>query len=197
MPPLIEPTSYAWLFYVVAAAVFGQDVVREVRRRDDASGVSFDQKSELAIGLAGFGGVSLAVASDYFLRSLAISWRPRLVFALGIVCMATGGVVRYYAVRTLDQYFTSKVRVQDDQEVVDGGPYRWVRHPSYTGGLLGYTGVGIVLANWLSAVVIPALMVLAYVYRIRIEERTLREQLGEPYENYLKRTPYRLIPYVW
>jgi protein-S-isoprenylcysteine O-methyltransferase Ste14 len=88
-------------------------------------------------------------------------------------------------------------KVNRFQQVVDSGPYRLVRHPSYTGGLLEYTGIGLVLGNWISLGTVAAGTIAGYVYRIRIEERTLTEELGEPYQRFLDRTPYRLILYVW
>jgi protein-S-isoprenylcysteine O-methyltransferase Ste14 len=197
MTPLIEPPSYTVLFYVTAVVVFGQDVIRETRRRGGSTGENHDHYSVQVITFASIGGFIAAIASDYLFRSLEISWHPRVLFIIGILFMLMGGIIRKYAARTLDQYFTSEVRVRDGQEVVDTGPYRWVRHPSYIGGLLAHTGVGIVLANWVSIIVIALTLLGAYGYRIHIEERTLQEQLGEPYQAYLERTPYRLVPYLW
>jgi protein-S-isoprenylcysteine O-methyltransferase Ste14 len=197
MAPLIEPPEYTILFYVTAVVVFGQDMLREIRRRDVPTGTDYDHYSVQIITLATGGGIIVGIASDYFLSSLAISWNPHIMFVIGIVFMLVGGFVRQYAARTLNQYFTSRVRVHDGQEVVDTGPYQWVRHPSYTGGLLANTGVGIVLANWASIVIISFTIFSAYIYRIHIEEQTLRSELGEPYKAYLDRTPHRLVPYLW
>ena len=66
--------------------------------------------------------------------------------------------VRLWAVRTLGRWFTTVVRVAPDQQVVAGGPYRWVRHPSYLGLLLTLAGLGLMLSDWLllaSAVLLP------------------------------------------
>ncbi len=64
-------------------------------------------------------------------------------------------------------------------------------------GLVQYTGIALVLNNWISLIVIVSLLFIAYFYRMRIEERVLSKELGEPYLDYLERTPHRLIPYVW
>jgi protein-S-isoprenylcysteine O-methyltransferase Ste14 len=86
------------------------------------------------------------------------------------------------------------VALHPDQRVVDSGPYRLIRHPSYTGSLVTVLGICLAMANWLSFLgMIPA--ALGYLYRIRIEERVLVEGLGEAYRAYQRRTK-RLIPYI-
>jgi protein-S-isoprenylcysteine O-methyltransferase Ste14 len=80
--------------------------------------------------------------------------------------------------------------------VVDTGPYRLVRHPSYTGLLMASLGLGIALRTWLS---IPACLVpplIAFSMRLRHEEAVLARELGEPYRAYMRRTK-RLVPGVW
>ncbi|ELY84662.1 methyltransferase family protein [Natrinema altunense] len=199
MEPVLNDPIYLIVFYAAVAVVMGPDILREIRRhRDDTEAAETrDMGSRRVIGVASGGGILAGVAAVYQVPSMAILWHPRLVFAAGIAVLLVGGVIRQYAVRTLNEYFTSTIKVHDDQQVVDTGPYRWVRHPSYTGGLLEYTGIGLVLGNWVSLFTIVSALVIAYVYRIRIEERTLSEELGEPYQRFLDRTPFRLIPYVW
>ncbi|RZH69085.1 methyltransferase family protein [Natrinema altunense] len=199
MEAVLNDPIYLIVFYAAVAVVMGPDILREIRRhRDDTEAAETrDMGSRRVIGVASGGGILAGVAAVYLVPSMAILWHPRLVFAAGIAVLLVGGVIRQYAVRTLNEYFTSTIKVHDDQQVVDTGPYRWVRHPSYTGGLLEYTGIGLVLGNWVSLFTIVSALVIAYVYRIRIEERTLSDELGEPYQRFLDRTPYRLIPYVW
>ena len=98
--------------------------------------------------------------------------------------------------RTLGRFFRVTVVVDEDQRVVDTGPYRMLRHPSYTGMLVTLVGVGIALDSWLSvaAAFLPALV--AILRRIREEEHVLLRELGEPYRAYARRTS-RLVPGVW
>jgi protein-S-isoprenylcysteine O-methyltransferase Ste14 len=86
--------------------------------------------------------------------------------------------------------------VQTDHKVVDTGPYRLVRHPSYTGLLTIELGLGIMLGTWLSipACLLPPLI--AFAVRLVTEERVLARELGAPYREYMART-HRLIPGVW
>jgi protein-S-isoprenylcysteine O-methyltransferase Ste14 len=115
---------------------------------------------------------------------------------LGAILVVGGTLFRQWAIRTLGQYFTRSVRVSSDQAVVQDGPYRWVRHPSYTGGMLAAAGVGFALGNAVSLACLLAAILPGFGYRIHVEEKALVETLGEPYRAYRARTK-RLIPFVW
>jgi protein-S-isoprenylcysteine O-methyltransferase Ste14 len=119
-------------------------------------------------------------------------WR----FGLGALIGWLGLLLRWWSFVSLGRYFTVVVKTSDDQPVVDSGPYRVLRHPSYTGLLLVFAGSGLMLDNWVSAAGAVGLMSVALVYRLRIEERTLEAALGDRYRQFAAgRT--RLIPYVW
>jgi len=114
----------------------------------------------------------------------------------GSFLVVGGTLFRQWAIRTLGQYFTRSVRVSSDQPVVQDGPYRWVRHPSYTGGMLAAAGVGLALGNAVSLSCLLVASLAGFGYRIHVEEKALVEALGEPYRAYRARTK-RLIPFVW
>lgn len=79
--------------------------------------------------------------------------------------------------------------------MIDTGPYRFIRHPSYTGALLAFVGFGCCLGNWMSILcVLPILG--AFLWRMRVEERALIDALGEDYRAYMRRTK-RLIPFIY
>ena len=107
-----------------------------------------------------------------------------------------GMALRAWAVRTLGQYFTYVVKVSTDQAVVDTGPYRLIRHPSYTGGTLMGVGIGLSLRYALGPVILGGAMLASYLIRMAVEEKALADTLGEPYRAYMGRTR-RLIPFVW
>jgi len=96
----------------------------------------------------------------------------------------------------LGQYFTYAVKVSSDQAVVEAGPYRLLRHPSYTEGLLTVIGIGLSMGYALAPVILGGVTLAAYLVRIAVEERALAEGIGEPYRAYMTRTK-RLIPFVW
>jgi protein-S-isoprenylcysteine O-methyltransferase Ste14 len=151
-------------------------------------------RSFVPLTLSVLAGLALGVAAAR--DDLALpgpGWWP---LAMGLVIFALGLVLRGWAVHELGRFFKFTVVVQPDHQVIDTGPYRLIRHPSYTGLLMTALGVGIALGTWLSipAVVLPPLI--GFSLRIRHEERVLAAELGEPYRAYMQRT-HRLIPGVW
>jgi protein-S-isoprenylcysteine O-methyltransferase Ste14 len=79
--------------------------------------------------------------------------------------------------------------------VIEAGPYRYIRHPSYTGALITVIGLGLALGNWASIVAMLACISAGYAYRIHVEEAALVSALGQPYREYMSRTA-RLVPFV-
>lgn len=118
------------------------------------------------------------------------------LFALGIAVWLGGIAVRWYSIYILGRFFTFDVAVSTGQHVVEKGLYRWVRHPSYLGGLLAVGGLGMTLSNWLAMPLPFCCLAAAYMYRIPVEERALVRGLGSEYSDYMRRT-WRLIPYVF
>src|SRR5436305_13982387 len=96
----------------------------------------------------------------------------------------------------LGRFSPFRVACQDEHRVIDAGPYRVVRHPSYSGLLVACLGLGIAFANWLSLSVLVVLPLAGILVRIRIEERALTAALGAEYRRYAERTA-RLVPGVW
>ena len=115
---------------------------------------------------------------------------------LGCVVGLAGVVLRWWAIRTLGVHFTRNLQIAADHQVVTDGPYRQLRHPSYTGAILMFTGVGIGLGNALSLAACLVLPAIGFVRRIPHEEALLSAELGEPYAAYAGRTR-RLIPGIW
>jgi protein-S-isoprenylcysteine O-methyltransferase Ste14 len=116
--------------------------------------------------------------------------------AAGGVLVCIGLALRLWAIRTLGSFFTSTVRVTEDQRVVDSGPYRVLRHPSYTGALVTPLGLAVALQSAIGGLVLLAAGIPAYLYRIRVEEAALSDGLGEAYRGYQERT-WKLLPFVY
>jgi protein-S-isoprenylcysteine O-methyltransferase Ste14 len=140
-------------------------------------------------------GIATALGFAFAARPFSIPWHRTFIFAVGIFLILAGTALRWYAVRILGKYFTLQVAIQPEQTVVESGPYRWVRHPSYTGSLLSLLGFGLILSNWLSLLSVLFFAILGYSYRIWVEETALLNALGEPYREYMKRTK-RIIPFM-
>ncbi|PWN90591.1 hypothetical protein FA10DRAFT_267041 [Acaromyces ingoldii] len=136
-----------------------------------------------------------------------ISRGSRSSFRLGCLAMLAGGSLRLYCYHTLGHFFTFELAVQVDQKVIQTGPYAYVRHPSYTGILLVALGVAIAMGPYAPALsgqyrqpmlylmcLALVLAISAAVLRINDEERMLKKELKEPYEDYCRKVSCRLIP---
>jgi len=120
-------------------------------------------------------------------------WAP---VAVGLGLLAAGVALRTWAILALGRFFKFVVVVQDGHRVVTSGPYRLLRHPSYTGALVAFLGIGIALDSWLAALALVLIPLLAILVRIHVEEAALTGALGEQYSTYASRTR-RLVPGLW
>ena len=121
---------------------------------------------------------------------------PAIFGAIGLALVIVGAGLRLWAMLTLGRLFTFVVSIQGDHVLVDRGPYRMLRHPSYTGGLIGLVGAGVALDNAVSIVVLLVLPLAGVLIRIPFEESSLRAGLGGSYDDYASRT-WRLVPHLW
>lgn len=127
------------------------------------------------------------------------SWPPALPLWLALVALLlviAGWAIGTWAMVT-NRFFSAVVRIQTDRghTVVAGGPYRWVRHPAYAGGVIANLAVPLMLGSaW---ALIPGVLTAGLtVLRTRLEDRTLQAELPG-YADYAQRTRYRLLPGVW
>ncbi len=144
----------------------------------------------------GLSAVVLGFASLALLSGDARFALPRLLAWAGVAVALAGSALRLWAILTLGRWFTLTIQVHPQQPVVDAGPYRVLRHPSYLGGEIALFGAGLACGNWVSPLVFAVPWVVAHVVRIRVEEAALLQTLGEPYARYRERT-WRLVPFVW
>lgn len=126
-------------------------------------------------------------------------WSPDIVLwyqmaALGIIVF--GYVLGTWAMM-VNRFFSGVVRIQTDRghHVVNEGPYRLMRHPSYIGGILSDLAIPILLGSFWA--LIPGVYLAALtILRTALEDRTLREEL-EGYEEYTRKVRFRLVPGIW
>ena len=153
-------------------------------------------RSTTILTLVTMSGLGLAVLAAYELDDLTLpgpGWWPLVA---GLAVMAVSLALRVWAIRALGRYFKYVVEVQEGHRVIETGPYRLIRHPSYTGMIGAAFGAGLALGNWLSPLAFGGLTLIGFTVRLLAEERTLAATLGEPYRDYMART-HRLVPGVW
>ena len=162
-------------------------------KRSRTGAVSHDRRS---LGLI-WGVVTLAVwlgiLAAHRLRTCGL---PEWTLAVGVGLVVTGLGLRWYAILVLGRFFTTNVALASDHRLVESGPYRFIRHPSYTGHLLAVLGIGLSLENWASLLILFLPTCAVMLWRIHIEEQTLAAGLGAVYREYMGRTK-RLIPWVY
>jgi protein-S-isoprenylcysteine O-methyltransferase Ste14 len=185
----------AGIGFGVAVFIFVLDEVWIAARTAGSRAPRRDRGSKTVISLGIFVAVLLAVLLSSRWSGGTMSW-PWVPYCLGAALVVAGVAIRVWAVLTLGRWFTTVVRVADDQQVVSDGPYRWVRHPSYLGLLVALAGLGLMLTDWGSLAVAVLLPLATLVWRIRVEERALREGLGAAYGDYAAGRK-RLLPGIW
>jgi protein-S-isoprenylcysteine O-methyltransferase Ste14 len=197
MRPLPYANSGAKAVFVALIAVWVvTEWITRARTRHNQGGTSTELGSLVAIGLSfavGFG-AAFNLASNA--EGAAIEFARWSIFILGALLVAGGIAFRQWAIYVLGRFFTVYVRVSEGQTVVESGPYRWLAHPSYTGMVMVFVGIGLMLGNWLSLACLAILPTAGLVVRIKIEERALLAGIGEPYRRFLE-TRSRLVPGVW
>ena len=128
----------------------------------------------------------------------------------------SGGLLRWWCHRTLGNLFTWDVGTRDGHRLVTSGPYRVVRHPSYTGWFLLISGNFMLLlsdgsffaesglrSTRVANLVVTAVMAhltcvcVGMVYRTKTEDDLLKREFGEQWEQWARRTPYKLFPWVY
>jgi protein-S-isoprenylcysteine O-methyltransferase len=198
-PPILPGNSGATRLGVVAFwLVFDTWVLSELwlgwRRRPPRTASAQDRGSRWIVSAGAWFSVLLGISLASAVPRFALTAGRQAVLAAGIGLMLAGMLLRWYAIRALGRSFTVTVATRSGQQVMDGGPYRLVRHPSYSGSLLTIVGVLLACANPLAFLGLPPALI-GYAYRIRVEEQVLSKDLGEAYRSYMRRTR-RLIPFL-
>lgn len=184
---LFSATTGAWAVFEVSL------LVRDRVRGKGSTG--HDARTRIIIRAALYVAIAVGTVAPTALPALRIpghGWTN----GAGLLVMWLGLVIRVWAVVSLGQAFRTTVEVDAGQVVVTSGPYRWVRHPSYTGLLVFAAGFGLALGNWLSLAVCAVLPAMALLRRIKVEEDELTRVLGDEYDAYRIGTK-RLIPGLW
>ena len=165
------------------------------RRSRSKTGTKQDRSTLAMIWLV----IAVSIAAGVFVaqsfRAAALPYRQTFEIA-GVVLFIAGLILRWWAIITLGRFFTVDVTIEKDHELVERGPFRIVRHPSYTGVLLASVGLALSLCNWTAQLVILLPIGAAFIRRMNVEEDALSRALGANYADYMKRTK-RLVPFVY
>ena len=114
----------------------------------------------------------------------------------GLVLILASVALRIWARAHIRGLYSGHVEVQVEHRLVQSGPYRFVRHPGYTGFLLMTLGVAIGYSSLIGLAAVPVLLLPGLAYRMKVEERLLTEQFDEDYRTYIRKSK-KLIPGIW
>ncbi len=180
----------------ILARIWGLgELCMAIKTHSKSGGKSKDRGSLYLIWIV----CALSVWAGVYAGSHAHSWdlpRRRTLYFVGYGLFVVGGVFRWFAIFYLGRFFTPNVVILTDHHLVDTGPYRFIRHPTYTGALCAAFGVILTLANLAALLVIMLPVTAVVLWRIHIEEAALREAFGEHYRLYTQRTK-RLLPFIY
>jgi protein-S-isoprenylcysteine O-methyltransferase Ste14 len=179
---------FAW----VASEIIGSLILPRIRHRRD--GVTLERKDRNS-ALAVNAGLIAAIFIAFAFTFVRIAVLPGWVFYPGIALMLGGIVLRQWSISILGGFFSVMVSVQEGQTIIRKGPYRFIRHPSYTGTFLVMAGIGLAVRSWGALLILLLIFAIVYSYRIRVEEKALADHFGDEYRAYVKDTKM-LIPFI-
>ena len=182
-----------FLWLLINLASFGFEFKQWRQRRVEATKRDRGSFALLMTGTAV--GLFLLVSAPALAPAAAIG-ATGAAFAVGMTLFVAGFGMRRWSEMTLGRYFTFTVMTSAEQPVITAGPYRFVRHPGYTGVLLILLGSGLVAGNWIGLAGWTLLVMVPLLYRIRVEENALLAAVGDRYRTYAS-AHKRLIPLVW
>lgn len=196
---MVTSLAYPSLSYAIMLSVsYWLWIIMEIwliaRERRDANAVSQDRGSRTLLIVS----LSIAIVLGIFAAPVLL---PQFTVhtkavALGVALIWAGIAVRVWSIRTLGNFFNTRVVVRQDQRLITSGPYKYLRNPAYTGVVMTFLGFGVAIGNWLSLIVLLAFGCLPFVLRIAVEDRALAARFGREYEEYRRHT-WSLIPFIW
>lgn len=143
--------------------------------------------------------LSLGVCGGLILKQWAwlpinLDYLPRQFLALWLWVLGVG--LRGWAIWHLGVFFTTHVTIQQQHRLIDNGPYRFLRHPAYTGLWLALLAAGLAMGDWLALFCLTGISFWALMRRIAIEETYLAQAFKQDYVAYCQQR-WRLLPGIY
>src|SRR5437773_8158866 len=181
---------------LLLGAIYGlSELYLAFTRRSRTQAVSRDRSSLLVLWTVIVVSLWIGIQMVWLFPSATVAYR-RAFYLFGFVLFLTGLALRWYSIGYLGRYFTVDVSISAEHKLIDSGPYRHIRHPTYTGAVLAFVGLAFCFGNWLTLLFLTVPIIGAFLWRIRIEETALLDALGREYRDYMRRTE-RLVPWVY
>lgn len=161
-------------------------------RIEDVNILEKEERSQRVLWLTMLVSLILAlIFKTIALAPIPIGYLPRQI--IGLLIFANGLGLRYVAVKQLGRLFTTDVSIYTNHQLIVAGPYRWVRHPAYTGLIIAFAGAGLAMGDFIALAILTIPVTVAFNYRITIEESFLVKKFGKDYQEYRQQTK-KLLP---
>jgi protein-S-isoprenylcysteine O-methyltransferase Ste14 len=194
--PLIFRHGAAETAFIIAVLVWAVfEGVMRILQRLRASGPPSSDTTYFVLVPCLAGAV---IAAEVLGSRGGLLWPGGLVWPVvaGLILIVAGLGLRVWSIAALGPLFQYRIKVQPGHRVVTTGPYRYVRHPSYTGIALVLAGIALASDDIWSLVAVAVLGGVGLTVRIHAEERQLTQALGAEYEQFAA-SRKRLVPGVW
>ncbi|MSP13443.1 MAG: isoprenylcysteine carboxylmethyltransferase family protein [Chloroflexi bacterium] len=189
-PARVAYVLVIFLLQLFAVVYLPQPIRRKEQRK---SGVPEHKVDLYLIQILRLAIVLLAPFSDQrAIGTLTIGDGVRFI---GIILLVSGFLLIQIAEKYLDTQFSVEVTLQDDHKLIQGGPYKFVRHPRYLGMLVFFLGISITFRS-LFAIILVIALALVLVWRISVEEDLIRQEFGKEWDDYCAKT-WRIIPILF
>ena len=175
--------------------LFSEVLLTLTRRSRSRTGTKQDRSTLGVIWIV----IMVSIAAGVFVAQrwpAAVLPYGQMFASVGVFLFGAGLILRWWAIITLGRFFTVDVVIEKDHEVVERGPFRLVRHPSYSGVLLAFVGFALTLRNWAALLIVLVPIFAAFIRRMNVEEEALSRALGARYIEYMRRTK-RLVPFIY
>ena len=185
-----------FVFWATYLVWIGGEIALMLRELGKPSDANTDRGSRRFVAIV----ITISIVAAFLLRAYAPASRiappTLLLIGGGLTLMWLGMALRYWSIWTLGRYFRTTVMLQAQHDLIARGPYRLLRNPSYSGSLLTFAGLGLVLDNWLSLALLIIGPLTGFVRRIQVEDAALAAHFGERYADYRAHT-WSLVPGLW
>jgi len=181
--------------FTLSAVLLASEVALMLAKRSKTRAAGKDRSTLPLLWLV----IGLSIWAAFSLQAAFPQGRlphARIFYIIGLILFVVGLIIRWVAIIHLGRFFTVNVAIAEDHQLITTGPYRFVRHPSYTGTLLIFLGFGLCMLNVFSLAAVFLPVSTAFLWRMHVEEQVLRDAFGERYLTYAAQTR-RLIPLIY
>lgn len=184
------------VFYTILVLLFSIQITIILRLRQHAAPLKVRSASSVSNPRIWGLNVPLAILVTLLLGYTQLGPLPDWSYYLGLSLAVIGSGIVYWGYFALGRYFSGEIVIYQGHQLVERGPFRFVRHPVYSGIFLSAIGGGFAVQSWAAVIFLLIMYSILFRYRIPAEEKVLISEFGEQYQSYSKRVK-RLIPFIY